>query len=234
MKYILDTWRKRHISKDPMDYNYMAFNYQCWHVANLTKMSKCKYYHDKMTEYKHDYHAIYTIVNVLLFRKEPTPLTDWEDPKELAEGFSKFFVEKIAKIMQVLESSGEITSGHSYVETDYVTDKRLYIFSLVFTDDIIQVIKESPSKYCELDLLPLKWHLGVIAPSIANIVNVSTQQGCAPESLKEAILRALIKKMDMEILFPSFCPVSNWPLYQRWLRGSYKGNSSDMWNQQEM
>ena len=66
----------------------------------------------------------------LLFRKEPTPLPDWEDPKELAEGFSKFFMEKIANKMQVLKSSGETTSGHSYVETDYVTEKRLYIFCL--------------------------------------------------------------------------------------------------------
>ena len=51
-------------------------------------------------------------------------------------------------IMQVLKFSDEITSGHSYVETDYVTDKRLYVFSPVCMDDIIQVIKESPSKYC--------------------------------------------------------------------------------------
>ena len=64
-----------------------------------------------------------------------------------------FFVEKIAKIMQVLKSSGEFATGHSYVETDYVTDKRLYISSPVCTDDIIQAIKESPSKYCELDLI---------------------------------------------------------------------------------
>ena len=175
--------------KDPRDYNYMAFYYQCRHMANLTKTAKCKYYHDKVTEHKYDYHTIYTIVNALLFRKEPTPLPDWEDPNELAEGFSKFFIEKIAKIMQVLKSSVEITSGHSYVETDYVTDKRLYIFSPVCMDDIIQVIKESPSKYCELDPLPkdlLKRHLGVIAPSIANIVNASMQQRCVPESLKEA------------------------------------------------
>ena len=114
--------------------------------------------------------------------------------------------------MQVLKSSGEITTGHSYVETDYVTDKRLYIFSPVCTDDIIQVIKESQSKYCELDPLltnVLNQHLGVIATSIANTVNASTQQGCAPESLKEAIFSPLIKKMDMEILFPYFHPVSH-------------------------
>ena len=59
----------------------------------------------KITEHKYDYHAIYNIVNALLFRKEPTPLPGWEDPKELAEGFFKFFMEKIANIMQVLKSS---------------------------------------------------------------------------------------------------------------------------------
>ena len=77
--------------KDPTDFNYMAFYYQHRHVANLTKMAKCKYYHAKITEHKYNYHAIYTIVNALLFRKEPTPLPDWEDPKELAEGFSQVF-----------------------------------------------------------------------------------------------------------------------------------------------
>ena len=40
----------------------------------------------------------------------------------------------------------------------------------------------------------LKQHLGVIAPSIANIVNASTQQGCVPESLKEAILRRKLER----------------------------------------
>ena len=197
--------------KDPTDYNYMAY-YQYRHVANLTKTAKCKYYHDKITEHKYDNRAIYTIVNALLFRKEPTPLPDWENPKELAEGFSKLYMVKIANIMQVLKSSSETTSGHSYVETDYATDQRLYIFSPVFMDEIIQLIKESPSKYCELDPLPtdlIKQHIGVIAPSIANIANASTQQECVPESLKQAILRPLIKKMDMEIKFPSFHPVSN-------------------------
>ena len=67
--------------KNPTDCNYMAFYYQCRHVTNLTKMAKHKYYHDKITEHKYDYHAIYTIVNAILFRKEPTPLPDWEDPK---------------------------------------------------------------------------------------------------------------------------------------------------------
>ena len=89
--------------KDPTDYNYMAFYYQCRHVTNVTKTAKCKYYHDKITEHNYDYHAIYTIVNAVLFRKESTPLPDWEEPKELAEGFSKFFVEKSDNIMQVLK-----------------------------------------------------------------------------------------------------------------------------------
>ena len=53
--------------------------------------------------------------------------------------------------MYVIKSSSKTTSDHSYVETDYATDKRLYIFSPVCMDEIIQVIKESPSKYCELD-----------------------------------------------------------------------------------
>ena len=87
----------------------MAFYYQCRHVANLTKTAKCKYYYDKITEHKYDYCAIYTIVNALIFRKEPTPLSDWEVPKELAEGFCKIFMDKIANIMQIPESSGETT-----------------------------------------------------------------------------------------------------------------------------
>ena len=172
------TYEEKIYLKDPTDYNYMAFYYQCRHVANVTKTAKCKYYHDKITEHKYDYHTIYNIVNALFFRKKPTPLKDWEDPKELAEEFSKFFVEKIANMMQVLKSSSETTPGHSYGETDYAKDRRLYIFSPVCMDEIIQVIKESPSKYCELDPLLMdlfKQQPGVIALSIANIVNASIQ-----------------------------------------------------------
>ena len=82
----------------------------------------------------------------------------------------------------------------------------------VFSEDIVEIVKSSAAKVCELDPIPtklVKEHIGVIAPVLANIVNVSFQKGEVSKNLKEALLKPLIKSLQLDLVFPSYRPVSN-------------------------
>ena len=55
----------------------------------------------------------------------------------------------------------------------------------------------------------LKDHIDALACGIANIINTSFEYGYVCDSLKEAILRPLLKSPKLDLLFPNFRPVSN-------------------------
>ena len=74
------------------------------------------------------------------------------------------------------------------------------------------MINTAPSKHCILDPIPtqlLKHHVIAIAPVITGIHNSSVDQGTVSDNLKEALLKPMIKKPNMELEFPNFRPISN-------------------------
>ena len=63
-----------------------------------------------------------------------------------------------------------------------------------------KVIRNAPSKYCELDPVAmelLKDTQDHIAPLIGDIVNKSVINGEFPDSLKEALVQPLLKKANI-------------------------------------
>ena len=78
--------------------------------------------------------------------------------------------------------------------------------------DVINMVKSVPPKSCELDPIStkiLKDHIGALAHRIANITNTSFKHGHVCDSLKEAILRPLLKSPKLDLLLPNYRPVSN-------------------------
>ena len=71
--------------------------------------------------------------------------------------------------------------------------------------EIRNIIKLSPAKSCELDPLPT-WRLqeciAELVPRITDIVNMSLRDSMIPKSLKNALIRPLLKKtgLDSDIL----------------------------------
>ena len=130
----------------------------------------------------------------------------------LAEGLSEFFYTKIAKIMDKLKLNVSTQNPSKYMEEEYLTDKRMGIFMLVSHMDDIEMVKSVPPKVCKLDPIStkiLKDHISDLAYRIAMIINTSFDHGYVCDSLKEAILRPLIKSSQLDLLFPNFRPVSN-------------------------
>ena len=73
------------------------------------------------------------------------------------------------------------------------------------------LITSAPVKSCELDPIPttLLCNLDSAVPIITKIINLSLKHGEMPNILKEALLRPLLKKSNLDLIFEHNCPVSN-------------------------
>ena len=75
--------------------------------------------------------------------------------------------------------------------------------------DVITCLK---SKSCELDAIPtsiLKLMQPKVTPLITKIVNQSLGDGCFCREWKTAVVRPLLKKLGLALIFPNYRPVSN-------------------------
>ena len=93
-----------------------------------------------------------------------------------------------------------------YIEDEYQMENRIGIIMPVSHMDVINMVKSVPPKSCELDPIPMKTlrdHIGALAYGIANIINTSFEHGYMCDSLKEAILRPLLKSPKLDLLFPN-------------------------------
>ena len=94
-----------------------------------------------------------------------------------------------------------------------------FIFKF-FEVEIDKIIKQSPSKSCDLDPLPtsqLKENLSSILPLITEIVNDSLSSSHVPEEFKVAYVTPLLTNtsLDKNVL-KNYRPVLNLPLYQKY------------------
>ena len=74
------------------------------------------------------------------------------------------------------------------------------------------MILATPNKSCELDTIltdPLKHVLPCILKLITDIVNLSLDDGVFPDTFKEALIKLLLKKANLDLTDNNFRPVSN-------------------------
>ena len=126
---------------------------------------------------------------------------------ELPDQFNTFFMDKIDLLRAKLDTV------HAKPEFIDSCKEVLDHFDPVSEDVIRKIILGSPKKSCELDPLPSKLFiecLDVLLPHITSIINLSLQTGSVPGSFKQAIVRPLLKKanIDQDVL-KNYRPVSN-------------------------
>ena len=84
-----------------------------------------------------------------------------------------------------------------YLKTNYTTKQRINKFELTTTTAVIQLIKKSQAKMCELDPMSstlVKEYADVLAPIITQIINKSMEEGTVSENLKNTFLKPFLKK----------------------------------------
>jgi hypothetical protein len=153
-----------------------------------------------MVEECPDQKALFRLLNTLLHREHKPQLPSNESPEELLEKFSDFFKSKISKIRLSLDSSPVDMSVFPVIP-EFYPSSHLTSFQPISEQEVIKLIKASPSKSCSLDPLPtfmLKEHTDLLAPAITSIINMSLSSAKVPLSMKTALVKPLLKKATLD------------------------------------
>ena len=143
-------------------------------------------------------------------RDKDLPIPPTTSPAALANEFNEFFIDKIHTIKKKILSNNIEDINPHFMDTK--TDKLMTEFRKVSGSEIWHIIMDSPGKCCESDPIPtslLKKILPSIIDLITDIVNKSMLGGQFPEEFKEALVKPLLKKINLELIKKNYRPVSN-------------------------
>jgi len=184
-------------------------------TTNMARLKKQKFYRSKIESKEGDVKAIFNVVNKELDRKQKPPLPDSSDAASLATEFNEFFIEKIKKIRQNLDSqtsSVDVTPASTAQTSDNEEFFFLDEFEPCSIEELRGIIVESGIKCSPSDILPtkiLKENIDVFLPSLCELVNLSLETG-SMDGLKVADIIPNLKnhKLDPNN-FKSYRPISN-------------------------
>ena len=97
-----------------------------------------------------------------------------------------------------------------YIEIEYLTNYRCNEFETIDENTLLKLKKKSATKSCESDLMPtnlLKEYADVLVPSIHHIITTSLLHGCFTDNLREVLLRPLLKKLNLDLIFKKLSPI---------------------------
>ena len=142
------------------------------------------------------------------WKKPRSLLTTWLYQWGISYHVQQFFITKIAKIREVLESAcmDTIPAGDCCT----CIPPKLATFKVLTYQDVEKIISRSTSTSCEVDPIPtslLKEALPLLIEILTAIVNLSMQSSVFPESLMEALVKPLLKKITLELTDKNYRPV---------------------------
>lgn len=170
------------------------------------KETKKKVNSDLITNCKGDTKRLYQTFNKLTGVKKENPLPEGKSNDELAEEFADFFLSKIEIIRNDLK---DIPSYQPY------SDRIIPIidgWQDLSQDEVKKLITTMATKSCEMDIMPtkiLKQILVSLLEIITKIINCSLRQGVFVSSWKRAVVRPLLKKSGLDLIYKNYRPVSN-------------------------
>ena len=143
--------------------------------------------------------------------KADNPLPKHENEENLANEFADYFIGKIEKIRQELNTNSRYTPSNDNIPI-------LSRFTEVTQDEVQKIIMNLATKNCELHPFPtsiLKEVLPALLQSITAIMNTSLKLGVFVQKLKVAVIHPLLKKAGLELIPKNYRPVSNLPFLSK-------------------
>lgn len=169
-----------------------------------------KYLQDLFEDCHNDTSKLYNLVSSLTGNKMQNPLPEGT-PEYLVEGFANFFINKIQKIRDDLDKYEQYQPKERFV------NNKLRKLSIVTSSEVEKALHGLKSKQCELDIIPTKFLKTSkdLLTVVTHIVNLSFNENIFAEEWKEALLKPLLKKPNLELEMRNFRPVSNLPFLSK-------------------
>ena len=151
-------------------------------VSNLVDAAENRFYKDSLAQHQGNTKEIFKICDSLLGRNQDLPLPPGFTDKEHASCFKDFFVSKISMIQDELNINREQLVPVNSALIFVTPDPPITdSFSVLSDHDVAKIIHRSPSKSCE----------------------------DVPEGLKQALVKPLLKKANLDLVDKNYQPVSN-------------------------
>ena len=150
---------------------------------------------------------MFRLCNDLLGKSNEKMLPTNISPERVPDSMNSFFVSKIEMIREELDANCLMPENRDF------NGEKLSDFEPVTEDFVKKLILDSPKTSCELDPLPISLFvecLDVLLPHITKIINDSLENGIVPTCFKEAVVRPLLKKKNLDNnVLNNYRPVSN-------------------------
>ena len=182
-------------------------------VECLSQNVKSEFYCNIIEENANDPRKMFNTTSKLLGKRQTVALPAGKTDQQLADEFATFFIEKISKIRENIDST-----DCTYPSPE-PSESRLECFADVTEQEVLAIIRRSSNKSCSLDPVPtglLKQCLGPLLPVLTHILQESLTTGVVPSSLKTARVIPTLKKpsLDKDEL-SNYRPVSNLPFLSK-------------------
>ena len=188
-----------------------AFREVCNNYSMSLKDVKQRYYSDLIEECGGDTRKLFQVVRSLSNKPEENQLPPHDDPCKLADDFGEFFCRKVDLIRNDIDAITVVPPVLNVPTPENKFEK----FDVLSEEEVSDIIMGSSNASCQLDPIPtwlLKLCGSELIPVITKMINLSLQQGQVPDSWKAALIRPLLKKLELELVYKIFRPVST-PLF---------------------
>ena len=142
-----------------------------------------------------------------------------KSPKNLAQSFGDFFVDKIERIRTDIGKSDMSEASHNDEFEKHFEGEKLSDFGSTSESEVKTIIQKSTNKSCELGPIPtwlLKNCIDELSPILTRLFNISLESAYVPLGFKSVKMRPLIKKPGLDKnVNKNYRPVSNLPFISK-------------------
>jgi vacuolar-type H+-ATPase subunit H len=193
-----------------------AFRKAAKHAEAVINTTRDEYYRSRLNASNGNKKETYNIVNQLMDKDLKKGLAPTNKPANvLCDEMQKFFNEKVEKIYsEMIPNDSYERPGSLDFEGNVLAE-----FQPISNEELTLVLSEINKKECEADPIPIKLLVQVICevtPIIKFIVNDSLKRGIFPDSIKNALVRPVIKDENGDVnSLKNYRPISNFPFVSK-------------------
>ena len=190
------------------DHQWLAFKSEKKKYREMLKEVKINSVSKLIIECGRDVKKLYQVIYNMAGKCSLNPLPNSDNDKDLADNFANYFIDKIRNIRDQLDEYPKYDPKEEAKDIPTL----LGIFNQIAAEDIMSIVGSMASKSCKLDVVPtslFKAILPNIIDTLVRIINASLEQGVFTRKWKRAIVKPLLKKSGLELIFKNYRPVSN-------------------------